>query len=519
MGKAIIVEDKGLGLYGVKLDYNLTAVNGEIAALETQETEYWGKLLKALNTLDDLRRAKWEAADGANEVIQQWKDLLIDKMNEEPPAIPPPEPNDPETGEPWEDNDRAQDGPLFTAINAERTAEGLDALTRNDVLDTSILRHLRFVAATGRTTHYDATGDAASRAGRLNYDYDDTIGVGQCQAFGTRTPEATVALWMKRSSDRTLLLNEDYTECGVAYVYAPKNPYTYLWGVVLATPGPPPPEPAEDPAQESAEEADAALDKIELPTIETFEPDKLGAVAAELAKAALRVTAAEKAVQILMAERIERLQRLVALEAVADREDEIIDAWACMPPDILAPGASVMTAEIPGYYLREGVNVTRTVTVEIGQPSSEVSYTERPINLIPPTWTHGQLNPTVGVSSAEAFFHAAIEPGAVRWRPLWRYGTIMAITGDVCSLTLETRTVRQFRSDAAELVLDTPAQRTLTNVPISYPPCNGEVFVVGDDVLVLFEGQDRDAPKVVGFKYAPRICPQGRSSWRQLIRA
>lgn len=509
MGKAIIVEDKGLGLYGVQLDYGLTAVNGEIAALEALEAEYWKKLLQALKTLDDLRRAKAEAADGANEVIQQWKDLLIDKMNEEPPAIPPPVPNDPATGLPWTDEDRAQDGPLFDAINAERTAAAVAALSRESALDLIILRHLRSVAATGSTMH---------RALMVGYDYDETIGVGQVRALGTRTPADAVAQWMRNSADRGLILEEDYTECGVAYVYAPWNPYTYLWGAVLATPGPPPGAVVKDPAEEAAEAADAELEKIELPTIETFEPDKLGAVAAELAKAALRVTAAEEAVKILMAERIERLHRLDVLKAVAAREDEIIDAWACVPPDILAPGASVMTAEIPGYYVREGVNITRTVTVELGQPSSVVSYTERPLNLIPPTWTHGQLNPTVGLSSAEAFFDAAIEPGAVRWRPLWRYGTITALAGDLCDLTLETRTVRQIRGVADDLILDTPAQRALTNVPISYPPCNGEVFLVGDDVLVLFEGQDRNVPKVVGFKYAPRICPQGRASWRQLIR-
>lgn len=508
MGKAIIVEDKGLGLYRIKLDYDLTAVNGEIAALEAEETEYYPQLLKALNTLDDQRRAKAEAAEGMNAVIQQWKDLLIDKMNEEPPAIPPPVPNDPETGLPWTDEDRAQDGPLFEAINTERTAASVATLSRDSALDTVILLHLRSVALSGSTLH---------RAVVYGYNYDQTVGVGQVRALGTRTPADAVAQWMRHSEDRALILSEDYTECGVAYVYAPWNPYTYLWGSVLATPGPPPTtETAEtDPAQEAAEEADATLEKIELPTIETFEPDKLGAVAAEYAKAALRVTAAERAVQELQAERINRKQRLAVLEQVVDALESPIDAWACQPPDFLGVGDSTATAEIPGFWVDDPQAVTRTFQVESGGEFFTRSYDERPINLLPPgVGVPGQLKPTEGMTPSEAFYAAAMEPGAVRWRPLWRYGTITAKTGNLCSLTLETREAREMRTVNEGFTLDTTEQRSLVDVTISYPPCNGGAFLVGDEVLVMFEGQDRDKPKVIGFKFGPRVCPTGRVSWR-----
>jgi hypothetical protein len=404
------------------------------------------------------------------------------------------------------------------AINAERAAASLGALSRNADLDASILLHLRFVAATGRTTHYDDTGDSGGRARAAGYDYDLTVGVGQAQAFGPRTPAATVALWMRRSNDSAWLLNPDCTECGVAYVYAPKNPYTYLWGAVFAKPGPPLPtitEPEDDAAQAAGEATDAALEKIPLPTIETFEPDKLGAAAAELAKAALRVTAAEQAVQQLMAERIDRLHRLTVLEQAKARMETPIDAWACRPPDDLVIGDTTDTAEIPGFFVDDPQSVTRTFLIEIGGAETTRSYTERPINLLPAELGgSGQLCPVEGLSPAEAFFDAAIEPGWARWRPLWRYGTITAKTGNVCDVTLETRATREIRGVNEELVLDTPAQRLLTGIPISYPPCHGDVFLVGDEVLVLFEGQDRDRPKVVGFKYAPRVCPQGRVSWR-----
>lgn len=514
MGKAVILEDKGLGLYSVRLDVDLTAVNGEIARLEAVEDVYWGVLLKALNTLADLRRTKAEAADGLNEVIDQWKALLLDKLNEEPPAILPEDPLDPETGEPWEDPDRAQEGPLLDAINAERSTP----LSRDSALDTAILRHVRLLAATGRLDHQDAGWTPANRAQFAGYGYDPTVGVGQVLAFGTRTPAATVALWMRRSTDRALLLNEDYTECGVAYVYAPKNPYSYLWGVVLATPGPPPGEvesPEPDPAEESARNEEVTLGKIALPTIETFEPDKLGAVAAELAKAAQRVRVAETAVQQLMAERIERSQRLTVLQQVAATAQVPMDVWACRPPDFLSAGEVTDIAEIPGWHGDEVQFVTRTFTIESGQPEQTRSYNERPLNLLPPgLGLTGQLQPTEGMTPAAAFHAAAIEPGWARWKPLWRYGTITAKAGNACSLTLEERGVREIRGVGESLILDSPDQRSLTNVPISYPPCDGDVFYVGDQVLVMFEGQNRDAPKVIGFKFAPRVCPQGRMSWR-----
>ena len=172
---------------------------------------------------------KRQASAGANEVIQQWKDALISKLNEAAPEIVPDDPIDPETGQPWEDPDRAQDGPLFSAINDERTGASLDSLTRVDTLDQSIMRHLRALASTGRTTHHDGGWTAADRARAAGYLFDVDVGVGQVQSFGTRTAALTVAQWMKRSGDRARILNPAYTECGVGYVYAPNNPYSYVW--------------------------------------------------------------------------------------------------------------------------------------------------------------------------------------------------------------------------------------------------------------------------------------------------
>jgi predicted transglutaminase-like cysteine proteinase len=44
------------------------------------------------------------------------------------------------------------------------------------------------------------------------------------------------------------------------------------------------------------------------------------------------------------------------------------------------------------------------------------------------------------------------------------------------------------------------------SVPIEYMNCNASAFAVGDTVVVKFEGQDFDQPKVIGFAEEPKTC-------------
>lgn len=521
MGQATIVNHRGEGLYEVRLNYDLTQIRYELNQLEEQWATYWTRLNDALRTLGDLRRSKSEAADGLNAVIQQWKEGLINKFNEEPPAIPPPDPNDPDTGEPWEDADRAQDGPLFDAISAERTAASVAGLSRNDDLDQSILRYLRGLGASGRIRH-DAQGAGAGDRARLSgYYFDATVGVGQVLAFGTQGPAATVALWMRRSSDRALILDGDYTECGVAYLHAPLNPYGYLWGAVFAAPGPPPStvtEPEPDPAEQAADEADSVLDKIPLPTVEGFEPDKFAEIAAEFGAAAQRVRAAENVVAVLRAEEWANRKRREEIVAMIARLETPIDAWCCRYIDDIPIGTVVDTAEVPGFYLQTATARFTQMGVRTSGPKSIVSYSERSLNLLPPGLEPvGRLHPVENLSPAQAFHSAAMEPGATRWKPLWRYGVIQELTANhTCTVQLNADTVRQLRGLTEILILDANDQRALIAVPINYPPCHSEVFAIGDEVLVRFADYDRNLPTVIGFRREPIPCPGGRLSWAQL---
>jgi uncharacterized protein YkwD len=522
MGQATVLANLGEGLYRVQLNYDLTRINYEKAQLEEQWATYFTRLNEALLTLEDLRRAKAEAADGLDEVVKQWLDGLISKLNEEPPVIPPLDPNDPETGLPWAEAERAQDGPLFDAINAERTAASIATLTRDADLDRSILRHLRALGATGRIRHDEKGWDASDRARSAGYDFDSAVGVGQVLAFGTRGADVTVALWMRRSGDRALILSEDFTECGVAYVYNPRNPYSYLWGAVFAAPGAPmptfvPPEP--DPAEEAADEAESVLDKIPLPTVEGFEPAKLGEVAAEFGKAAQRVRAAENAVAALRVEEWDNRRRRLDLEALIESLATPIDAWCCRYLDDIDIGAVLDTAEVPGFYQPESTVRFTQMGIRGGGPRFIVEYSERAINLLTPGFSAvGRLHPVDNMTPAETFHAAAMEPGAVRWKPRWRYGIILDIGFDhLCTVRLNDGLVRQPRGVTEELPLDAADQKTITNVMISYPPCDSERFEVGDEVLVHFVGHDRDVPVVIGFRREPLPCVGGRLSWREVI--
>ena len=520
MGQFRIIEDLGEGLFRGKLEYNRAPLDAEVTRLEEEQAQYWAKVLEALQTLDRLRQAKADAREGMDAVIEQWKAGLIDKLNETAPEIPPAEPNDPETGEPWEDPDRAQDGPLFTAINDARTAAGKDELSRDDALDTAILRHLRSLASTGSTQVNGALGQTpAGRVRQAGYLYDPTVGVGLVQAFGTRDVAATLAKWLKSTSDKATLLSEDYTEVGVGYLHAPGNPYSYLWGATLATPGTPPGQVENDdnPVEEVSEATAAELERIEAPKLEDFSPQNLATVAGEFAKAARQVAVAEQEVARLRIEDLERERRISVLKTLQTQLDKILYVWACNWDAWLVPGDLAQTAEVPGWWLEDGQAKTTTMgqrnDPDGALPDRAVAYTEYRLNIVPPIAPKSQLRYGETMSDAALFVNAALEPGHLKWKPLWRYGTITAINGDRASVALTAIPARLFEGEAA-MALDTTDQETLTNVPIEYPPCNGRLFLVGHEVLLFF-GFDRATPKIIGFRREPLPCPNGgRVSWR-----
>lgn len=109
------------------------------------------------------------------------------------------------------------------------------------------------------------------------------------------------------------------------------------------------------------------------------------------------------------------------------------------------------------------------------------------------------------VPTGEVFVNWARRPGWQKWKPNARYGVIGNIDydSDTCQVNLDPC----YATDAPDgEQLDINQTTTLQNVPIQYMNCNAAAFSNGDRVLVEFENQDWNSPKVIGFEMEPKSC-------------
>jgi len=174
-----------------------------------------------------------------------------------------------------------------------------------------------------------------------------------------------------------------------------------------------------------------------------------------------------------------------------------LNAWSADYNGVLPVGATIETVEIPGYF-ETGVNI---------KPYG---------SSIPVQMPCGQLRPADAMTPELTFFNLAMEPGHLRWKPVWRYGSITDMgSGNGATVLLDE--VQSREGDGLDALAIDPASPAsiLYNVPFRYLHCHEDAFEVGDAVLILFEGFNRDTPKIVGFKDHPRSC-NGRISWREL---
>lgn len=120
----------------------------------------------------------------------------------------------------------------------------------------------------------------------------------------------------------------------------------------------------------------------------------------------------------------------------------------------------------------------------------------------------GILAPVVPGAPASYARNTVLLPGRQRWLPRHRIGTIVAVSGDSCVVTLADQ--RSSRQQLPTVPLEGgPLEGdpvTLHDVPIEYMDCNGAAFAAGDRVVVAFQNQDPSRPKVVGFYSNPRPC-------------
>jgi len=133
-------------------------------------------------------------------------------------------------------------------------------------------------------------------------------------------------------------------------------------------------------------------------------------------------------------------------------------------------------------------------------------------NETPSTDDPGHLLARGVMSPEQAFFNAAILPGWQMWKPTFRLGEITSIDyeADECSVDLDAAI-----SSAQNLNIN--KLNSLSGVPVEYMDCMAAAFEEGDRVVVKFEGQDWESPKVIGFASQPKPCGQGIARWFKTI--
>ena len=117
----------------------------------------------------------------------------------------------------------------------------------------------------------------------------------------------------------------------------------------------------------------------------------------------------------------------------------------------------------------------------------------------------GQLRSVSAMSPAEAAWNYTMFPGWQKYKPTYRLGKITdRPPGHAkCSVLLDAYSTAQG--------LDTDVTRTLTNVPMVYKNRDdGGPYVVGDRVVVEFQNQNWESPRVIGFEDYP--CTTSSSS-------
>jgi hypothetical protein len=165
-------------------------------------------------------------------------------------------------------------------------------------------------------------------------------------------------------------------------------------------------------------------------------------------------------------------------------EDYKVDVWCVDYSTNISIGTIVGTIEVPG---------------EIGDLNIQGGYEDN-CNYVQSR--DGQMTPPVTLSTASIYYNLAILPGWQKWKPTFRYGTILSFNlDDTCNVG-----IHQASSSAQNLSLNKVTK--LESVPIEYMNCNRAAFVENDIVVVKFEGQSWDSPKVIGFKEEPRPCAE-----------
>lgn len=116
----------------------------------------------------------------------------------------------------------------------------------------------------------------------------------------------------------------------------------------------------------------------------------------------------------------------------------------------------------------------------------------------------GIAKPTMALDPAAVWVNLGFLPGAQKWRPRYRYGTIQAIDygAGTCDVVLDN-------IKSSQQALSVNQSDVLSAVPFDYMSCDGAAFASGDHAIIEFSEYAWDQCKVIGFVDHPRPCLSG----------
>jgi len=201
--------------------------------------------------------------------------------------------------------------------------------------------------------------------------------------------------------------------------------------------------------------------------------DDLNAASVAVSSKSQLIAGLRKDVAFLNLTKTNLLQKKAQLQAIATTETR--SAW-CVDYTLDASG-SVETIEING----EQPNIL--IAPEASSPKGD------------------KLRHRLAMPGAATYYNAAILPGWQKWKPTYRIGTVTDIDreNDKCTVNLS-------EAGSSAQGLEINQTDVLFDVPIEYMTCNSAAFDDGDEVVVLFDGQDWENPKVIGFRSNPKPC-------------
>ncbi len=116
---------------------------------------------------------------------------------------------------------------VIDLVNVERAAQGLHPLSYDHQLAAAARDHSEDMGLQGYFSHTSLDGrtlpDRITAAGYSYNTYGENI------AAGYQTPEAVIAGWMNSTGHRANILNSNFCDIGVGYVFLADSPYGHYW--------------------------------------------------------------------------------------------------------------------------------------------------------------------------------------------------------------------------------------------------------------------------------------------------